>query len=243
MSTTPEQTPDPPPVGPKPVPLTIVSIASLGTAVGLGTLQFAAPEIAKGIPSVFGTISSWISAGGIMGILALLVWYLLGNRKIGVEERLARNAERATDNADRADVRDHYAEEVATLRERFDQASVRHTQTITEMEARHANAVVEIEGKYRRLLHETEQHYKALLKETEDAHEECKRDRDSLRQEVGKMRDEIRGLTNQIRSQAADRVIALGAPGAAPPSTNVRRAAKRVKRIARDRGADKGRKP
>lgn len=226
--------PDPrPPV--RPVPIAAVALACLGTAGGIGGLQLAG--MGSRVPAIFGTVSSWISAGGIVSILALLVWAQLGNRKIGVDERKAMNA-------DKADVRDHYAEEVTTLRVRFDEASERHTAVVTELEARHANSILEIEGKYRRLLHETEEHYKLLLRETEEAHEVCKRDRDALREELGQLREEIRGLRDQIRTQATDRVLALSRPGGPPPSDEVVGSAHRVRRIGRrTRGADKGGAP
>lgn len=235
--TTPDDVPTPPPLppGPRATPLTVVSFISLATAGGIGGMQL----VGEGhrVPAILGTVSSWISAGGIMGILALLVWLQLGNRKIGVDERVAMNA-------DKADVRDHYAEEVTTLRARFDEASERHSSVVTELEARHTNSVLEIEGKYRRLLHETEEHYQGLLRETEEAHEICKRDRDALREEIGQLRDEIRGLRDQIRTQATDRVLRLGET--IPPSPAVTGAAKRVRKIVRRgeraRGADKAHK-
>lgn len=193
------------------------------TAAGLGALQLAGK--ADKVPAVLGSVSSWVTAGGVTGILALLIWLQLGNRKLNLEERSA-------ENADKADIRDHYAEEVSTLRERFDAAS-----------ARHSKVVAEIESKYRKLLQETEEHYKSLLSDSEQAHEVCKKDRDALREEVNQLRDEVRGLRDQIRTQASDRVLALGDPAAPRPSEDVMESAKRVKRHVLRRGADRPRRP
>lgn len=215
--TTPDLPPaTPPPVGPRPRPLAVVSIASLLTAVLLGVFQVLSPGKAGQLPSVLGTVAGWVSAGGIMGILSLLVWQQLGNRTIAVEES-------KVDNADKADIRDHYANEVAQLRAGVIASSSRHRDEMGAAEARHKVSIAEVEGRYKSLLTETEARYRTALLETEKAHEACKA-------EVQGLREELRGIRDQFRADARGRIVTFGKPGTAP-SEAVVDAAERVNEL------------
>jgi chromosome segregation ATPase len=56
-----------------------------------------------------GTLPGWVTSAGVLGILGLVVRWQLGLRRIGVDAQ-------QVDNADEADIRDHYAQEIAAMR-------------------------------------------------------------------------------------------------------------------------------
>lgn len=233
--TTPDDKPPritPPPVGPRPTPLAVASIVSLLTAVGLGGLNLLAPGKASDVPGIFGTVSSWISAGGIMGILSLLVWLQLGTRKIKVEQQLA-------DNADAADVRDTYAEMVEGLRrERTEQAEA-HRRELADIEARYSRNIAIAESHYQQALKTAEDRHQAALAAAEQRHESCEAERQKLAGKVRCLEQKVQGLEDQLRTQASDRVIALESRGE-EPSELVADAARRVKKIVEDKGGNGG---
>jgi hypothetical protein len=229
--TTPE-VPNPPPVGPRPTPLALVSIVSLVTAAGLGGLQLVAPGKAGDVPSIFGTVSSWISAGGIMGILSLLVWFLLGKSKLHVEAMTAKHA-------DSADVRDTYAEIVAGLRqERADQAN-QHQQQLADVETRYSRNVAIAERHYQDALKTAEERHALALKAAENRHAECERKCEELVGKVRCLEQKVRGMEDQLRSQASDRVLVLESSGE-QPSEAVADSARRVKDIVANRDGQAG---
>lgn len=213
----------------RPAPLAIASFVSVATALGLGAFQLIDPAQAKNIPTAFGTVAGWISAGGIMGILSLLVWWQLGNRKIKVEEVGVNVAAIAASDkihaAEREDIRDHYAAEVTSLRTRIDEQAERHATRVADLEARYLANVAEVEKRYA-----------GALSAAEERHRECEKQRDDLGIEVRKLRDDIAGLERKLLTQSSDRVLAIGMPGQPEPSPAVKDAARRVRRIARERG-------
>jgi hypothetical protein len=125
-------------------------------------------------PDLLGTIPSWITSAGILTMLGLLLRWQIQNRQIGA--------------GDTANIRDHYAKEVASLR-----ASL-HSQA----------------NQFRQDLDAMDKRYRDIIAASEERHEECQADRDKLRQEVGILRDEINGLVRVITQASIDRVVMLG---------------------------------
>lgn len=203
-------------------PLAAFSVLSIMTAAGLAGFQLIDPAQAEQAPGALGTVPGWITSGGIMGILGLLIYWQLGNRKISVDSDVQQNV-------DKADIRDHYADEVAALRKRLDEAGQRNVLAQTQIEERYKTLLTVAETRYRTATAEIEEHYKGALKAAEQRHDECVADRDALRNEVRALYDEVAGLRRQITTQATDRVLALGQAGAEPPSEHVLGAAERMK--------------
>jgi hypothetical protein len=213
--TTPESTP--PPVGARPTPLAVASIASFVTAAGLGGIQLFAPDIAEQVPDALGTVSSWISAGGIVGILSLMIWWQLGNRKIRVDQERVDVERDQQHNVDKADIRDHYALEVGALRDRIDAQAARHATTVAQLEARYQSNVSAVEDRYEK-----------ALASAEKRHEDCEAAREELAGKVRKLEDDIAGLNRQLLANSADRVIVMEERGV-PTSSLGSGAARRVK--------------
>lgn len=226
------QAPSPPPLGPRPTPLAVVSIVSLATAAGLGGLQFIAPGKAGEVPGIFGTVSSWISAGGIMGILSLLVWFLLGKGKLNVEAMAERHA-------DEADVRDTYAEIVAGLREEREKQAAEHQRQLADVEARYSRNIAVAETHYQEALKIAEERHSNALAAAEQRHAECERQREQLTGKVRSLEQKVAGMEDQLRTQASDRVLALEGSGERP-SGLVADSARRVKDIVANRTKDDG---
>lgn len=67
-------------------------------------------------PDLIGTIPQWLTFGGVATILGIVLRYRLGLRKLAVEADQVKVNARQVDNADAADVRDHFAEEIQNLR-------------------------------------------------------------------------------------------------------------------------------
>lgn len=215
----------PQPEEPKPnraAPVVAISAASLITAAVLGGLQVINPETTNAVPDVLGTVPGWITSGGIMGILGLLIWWQMGNRKIGVDQQVQFNV-------DKADIRDHYAEEVSALRARIDTQAANHATRVTDLETR-----------YQRNIGEVEERFARALRDAEERHADCMRDKDGQHDEINNLKDQVAGLRRQIGLQATDRVLELGNRDA--PSEDVLASAYRVKDIHEGRskagGAD-----
>lgn len=88
------------------------------------------------LPSWAGTLPGWITSAGVLGLLGLLVRYQLGVKKLEIEAKQVSINAAATDNADEADIRDHYADEVRQLRTRLDDQSKRHGDDLEKVENR-----------------------------------------------------------------------------------------------------------
>lgn len=132
-----------------------------------------------------GTLPGWITAASTTsGVVALVIAFW----RRGVSLK-------GLANANEADLRDHYAQEVEAMRAQ---------------------------------LMAMEKHYREMLAQSDRRHEEC----EEARRE---MRDELAGLRDQLRLQAANRVIAMEESGT-KPSEHVVAAAHRVKRIVEEGG-------
>jgi hypothetical protein len=116
---------------------------------------------------LLGTIPQWLTGGAVVTFVGLLL-----KRDVQV---------RGLKNADSADIRDHYADEVGQLSEQF------------------RNALTDLEKRYRDALEESEQR-----------HQKCLDDRDLLRERVNQLEDELRGLIRVITQASIDRVLMLG---------------------------------
>ncbi|MES2902695.1 MAG: hypothetical protein V4696_00775 [Pseudomonadota bacterium] len=128
-----------------------------------------------------GTIPGWITAGSTVTLLIAFMRMGILGRKVDVEAL-------ATKNLDAENIRDHYAKEVAALREALIRQSTKFREDLAAMETR----------------------YRELLDHSDHQHRECLEDRDKLRGEVGVLRNEIDGLVRVIAQASIDRVIMLG---------------------------------
>lgn len=119
------------------------------------------------------TLAGWImavtSSGTFVTVLTMALRYRLGMRKLDIGER--------------GDIRDHYANEVKTLREKL------NTQ----------------EEHFRNI----ERYWREMLEDSDRRHEECEEARRELRREIDKMHDEIRGLNRQITELSTDKLLIL----------------------------------
>lgn len=210
--------PEIPPAKSRAGPIIIISAASIATGLGLGIAQLFDPAASANLPDILGTVPSWLTGGGVLGILGLLIWWQLGLRKIDVEQI-------GIDNQDRADIRDHYAAEVAALRQRIDAQAQNHATRVADLERRYQENVSEAEARWRK-----------AVRDVEERHEKCERELSLQAEKVRKLEKDYAGLERQILTQASDRVLALGAPGRPQPSDDVLAAAKRVKKIVSRRG-------
>lgn len=149
------------------------------------------------LPQILGTIPGWITAGGVVTILGIVLKHHLGLRRLKIEADQVEVTGRGIRNADEADIRDHYAEEVRQLRERLDRQAERHRLTITDVEDRARQIVSDIEERSRK-----------AIEESDRRHEECEQARREMRREVDDLREEIRGL-RAILAQRSESVIRL----------------------------------
>lgn len=141
-------------------------------------------------PEFIGTIPGWITAiAAVTGLVAAFLKFGLGWRKQTL--------------GDDADIRDHYAQEVAALRGKLD-------------------------GQEAQFL-SLEKHWREILEGSDRRHQECEEARQSMRREINKMHEEIAGLRSQIRAASTDRVLRMEEDP--PPAPHARAAAKRVKNI------------
>lgn len=78
----------------------------------------------------FGTLPGWITASAVTAILGLIVRWQLGLRRLRVDaDQVA--------NADEANIRDHYAQEVAALRQQLIDRDERYRAQIERADQRH----------------------------------------------------------------------------------------------------------
>jgi hypothetical protein len=170
-------------------------------------------------PAIVGTIPGWITSAGVVAILGLVLRWQLGLRKLKIEAAQVEITAQQVHDADEADIRDHYANEVEQLRDRLDRQSVRHRDELAEKEKRH----------------------RAERKEDEDRHRACLRDNDDLRDKLHAVKDLAAGLQRIITQASASRAILIAghAPGEMPEE--VRAAAERVELLFQNEreGGDK----
>lgn len=123
----------------------------------------------------------------LVAIFALVVRWQLGLRKLKIEaDQVEINAQEVA-NADEADIRDHYAEEVKGLRDALQASANRHLERERLTDHRHRRALLIVENRYRRLLHESD-----------EKHDICQRDRDILRDRVQALKEQQSGLVRLI---------------------------------------------
>jgi hypothetical protein len=72
------------------------------------------------------SVRPWISPVALTAILGVVLTHRLGLRKLKVEADRVEIEDRAVHDKDEADIRDHYAQEVAALRGALQAASARH---------------------------------------------------------------------------------------------------------------------
>lgn len=77
---------------------------------------------------LIGTIPQWISAAGIVSFLGLFVKWQLGIRKLSVDAQEVNVSAQTARNADTADIRDHYAQELARLTKAINEITADHEQ-------------------------------------------------------------------------------------------------------------------
>lgn len=132
-------------------------------------------------PEFLGTIPGWITAISSSGVLGVAAYFLLGRQKLT--------------NADEADIRDHYAEELVALRKALETAGERHArrERLFLIRERHQ-----------------ETRHRELLQEGERRHQECVEAREQLRDQGRELKDIVAGLIGIIRQASASQAILLG---------------------------------
>lgn len=152
-----------------------------------------------------GTLPQQISALSLVALLGLVLRYRLGWRRLSIEGQKQQDT-------DEADIRDHYAQEVAALR-----------QKLADMHLQFRADLLELETRYRK-----------MLNDSEDRHEQCMADRDILRERVNQLEDELRGLIRVITQASIDRVLMIGTE----MPDDIREAALRVENIIKAKGRE-----
>lgn len=149
------------------------------------------------IPQEFlGTIPGWITSAGVLGMLGLLLRYKLGWKRLTIQ--------------DETNIRDHYAKEVASLREKL---------------SNQENYFKSLEAHWRTLMEnsdrrheECEEARRSLRNELEELHKERRDDRE----EMSRMQAEIDGLKRKISDQSVDKLLILeerGRPSEVAPES------------------------
>lgn len=75
---------------------------------------------------LLGTIPGWITGASSLAILTLIVRWQLGLKKIAVEAEQVEVNARVAGNANIADIRDHYAQELARLNQVVEKITAEH---------------------------------------------------------------------------------------------------------------------
>jgi septal ring factor EnvC (AmiA/AmiB activator) len=144
-------------------------------------------------PDFIGTLPGWITAASTTtGVAAIIIAFF----RRGVSLK-------GLQNADSADIRDHYAQEVEALRSKLNGQ----------------------EGHF----HNLEKHWREMIAASDRRHQECEDARQELRGELDKMHTAIRGLRDQLLAQSTDRVLILEGTPAAEKAPHSVAAAKRIK--------------
>lgn len=143
-------------------------------------------------PEILGTIPGWITSGGILTLIGILLRNQVQNRRLGID-KLA--AEAVAD----VSVGGLLATEVKELRDRLDKQSTKFEAALDAVKKQHADAMDEQDRRHR-----------DAMDASERRHEECLKDREGLRGEVSILRDEINGMVRVITQASIDRVVMLG---------------------------------
>lgn len=161
-----------------------------------------------------GTVAGWVTAFSTTGIFAGVAVLVRAWWRRGIDLR-------TLNNADRADIRDHYASEVTALREKL--------------------------GSQETSFRNIEKHWREMLEASDRRHQECEDSRErqrvenmNLHRELGEVKLELSGLTLQLKRYSADSLVLLDdlrpVSERAPES---RKAADRVRKIIDGRESGK----
>lgn len=155
---------------------------------------------------------------GSLNVILNVAGLLLGGTALGVVLRYKLGRQKIA-AADEADIRDHYAEELAAVR---------------------AERLLDRENWMR-----LEKHLREALSLSDRRHAECEAARQSLRQELDEMhrdrqkdREEIDGMKIQLKRYSADTLLVLEGSGEKPSEVapHATASAPRVKKITEDNG-------
>lgn len=94
-------------------------------------------EFWKDLGPFLEAIRPWISPTVLLAILGIIVKWQYALRKLRIEADQVEVSALGVRNADEADIRDHYADEVRQLRERLDAQAARHKDVLQDSEDRH----------------------------------------------------------------------------------------------------------
>jgi hypothetical protein len=139
-------------------------------------------------PDLLGTVPQWLTGGGVFALVGL--WW---KRDVAL---------RKISSGEAGDLRDHYAEELSSIR--------------SERAQDRTDAL------------KVETHLREMIELSDRRHAECEAARVVDRQERTKMQDDIDGLKRQIPQVSTDRLLVLeGKPSEIAPHSTA--AAKRLK--------------
>lgn len=168
-----------------------------------------------GAGRVLEVVRQWSIPGLLAAILAIVLRYRLGARKLEIDAQAVDVSALEVRQAEEANIRDHYAEEVRQLRERIDSQAERHRRERDEDEVRHRLA----------------------LAAADQAHKDCVEAREDLRDKVSALKDQVAALIRIILQNQVSGALRLD-PENLPPE--IREAAQRVDAIfARQLGKPK----
>ena len=152
-----------------------------------------------------GTIPGWITAGGMVALLTVVVRRELGLKKIAVEAEQVHVNARQVENEDDADIRKHWAGEVQRLQDALAAQDGRHNDALMALETRHARE----------------------MQHNADRQERCEQERERLALRVTEIENELKGVMAQVRMAGAEQMVLLAASGEELPPHAVE-AARRI---------------
>lgn len=158
------------------------------------------------LPAGFlGTLPGWITASSSATLLGLFWRYKLGLAKVQVEAQNVQVEGKKVEQAEDADIRDHWAQEITRLQNMLTEQDKRHNEALTAMEERHGRA----------MLHNEERQAK------------CEQERERLAEKVKVLGQELEGVMQQVRMNSAEQVVLLAASDE-PVPPHALAAAKRI---------------
>jgi hypothetical protein len=173
-------------------------------------------EFFAALPPWAGSLPNWITASGVVALLTVYVKRELGLRRLDIQADRVQIEAKKVRNADEADIRDHYADEVQQLRDAIERQSKRHNDALTAQEERHNTAMIAQEERFNR-----------ILAATEERQVRCEQERERLADRVTKLQQELTGVMDKVRMNSADQVVLLADSGE-PVPPHALAAAKRI---------------
>lgn len=180
----------------------------------------------ESLPPWLGTLPNWITATSCVTFLGLFIRWRWVEGKLKIEAARVTIDAKKVERADEANIRDHYAKEVESLRGKLDRQEKNFQDALERQSTRHNDALNALE----------ERHGRAMLN-VEERQARCERERDEMGIRISGLREELAGVRQQVRMNSADQLRLLAASGEPIPPYALEAARTIVERQQRERGA------